>query len=459
MTETLMIGDRASCTRRRFLHAAAALTVPAIVPAAAMGREGRPAAGDRITVGVVGVGSRGFNLLEWFGAETDAQIVAVCDVDRLHYRDNPWGKGRAFGLDSAVAAVQSRYAKQTSSADYRGCRPYADFRELCAAKDIDAVVVATPDHWHYLCAMTALGQGKDVYCEKPVTHYFAEGQRLYREVAWRKAVFQAGSQQRSDSRFQRAVELVRNGRIGKVQQIEVGLPEGYGEPQGDTTVTQPPEQLNYDFWCGPAPVLPYMRARHHRWWRGNRAYGGGTLMDWIGHHNDIAHWGLGLDQGGPTKVELVSWVLPQTEIYNTPHHFEIRCEYDGGAVSSISDRHAIGTKWIGQQGWIAATRGKLEASDPAWLKPDFDPGPLKVEKSERHARNFLDCVKSRQPCVATAEIAHRSITPGHLAYVAAAVGRALRWDARAEKILGDDEADKLLKQVSYRQPWDSGLAG
>ena len=330
----------ATCSRRQFLQAAAtAWAAPTIVSAAALGREDRPAASERITVGVVGVGSRGFNLLEWFGVESDAQIVAVCDVHKLHYRDNPWGKGRTFGLTPAVEAVDARYAKQASGGQYRGCRAYADFRELCDAKDIDAVVVATPDHWHCLCTLTALRRGKDVYCEKPVTHLFAEGQRVCREVAQRKAVFQAGSQQRSEERFQRAVELVRNGLIGKVRQVEVGLPPGYGEPQGDATVQAPPEGLDYGLWCGPSPALPYMRARHHRWWRGHRAYGGGTLMDWIGHHNDIAQWGLGVDESGPVKVEIVRWDLPQTEIYNTPHHFEILCQYASGASSS--DRKSV----------------------------------------------------------------------------------------------------------------------
>lgn len=447
-----MAQPRALCTRRRFLQAAG-LAVPTIVSAAALGRQQRPAASQRIAVAIVGVGSRGFNLLDAFAAEPDAQIVAVCDVDTLHYRDNPWGKGRPFGLKPAIDAVQAHYAKAAPSGRYQGCHGCGDFRELCADKTIDAVVVATPDHWHAICTLHALAQDKDVYCEKPVTHFFAEGQNVYREVQRRKAVFQAGSQQRSEPVFHRAVELVRNGCIGKVRQVEVGLPSGYGEPQGEQTVQEPPEHLNYDFWCGPAPVLPYMRARHHRWWRGHRAYGGGTLMDWIGHHNDIAHWGLGVEQSGPSQVEVVTWKLPTTDIYNTPEHYEILCHYPGGAVSSISDRHTIGTKWIGESGWVYVNRGKLQASDPRWTKPDFDPGPFKIGESGRHAQNFLDCVKSRQCCVAPAEVAHRSITPGHLAYVAQAVGHPLQWDAQAERIVGDDAADKLLKQFAYRKPW------
>jgi len=439
--------------RRQFLRASAAAGVPFIVPASAGGRDGRPAPSERITLGIVGLGSRGFNLIDAFLQRSDAQIIAVCDVDSLHYRDRPWGQGSAFGLKPAAEKIDSHYAQQKTGNGHGGCRQLADFREVCARSDVDAVVVATPDHWHALCTLQALREGKDVYCEKPVTHFFHEGQAVYREVAQRQAVFQTGSQQRSDAGFRRAVELTLNGHLGKVQRVEVGLPPGYAEPQGDTTVQTPPEHLDYDFWCGPAPLLPYMQARHHRWWRGHRAYGGGVLMDWIGHHNDIAHWALGVDRSGPAKVEAVDWVLPPTDVYNTPQHYEIRCEYPGGVTSSISDRNRMGTKLIGEDGWVYVTRGRLEASDPRWTRPDFDPGPRKVYASDNHTANFLECVRTRRECIAPAEIAHRSITPGHLGYVSQTLGRPLRWDAENERIVGDDEADQLLQRCAYREPW------
>jgi predicted dehydrogenase len=298
-----------------------------------------------------------------------------------------------------------------------------------------------------------LDQGKDVYCEKPITHFFAEGHRIYQEVAKRKAVFQAGSQQRSDARFRHAVELVLNGHIGKVKRVEVGLPTGYAKPMGDVTVEMPPDHLDYDFWCGPGPKLPYMRARHHRWWRGHRAYGGGVLMDWIGHHNDIAHWGLGIDRGGPLKVEAVDWVFPKTEVYNTPQHYTIRCEYAGGTESLISDRNLIGTKWIGEDGWVYVDRGTLEASDARWTERSFDTGAVRLYESPGHTRNFLDCCRSREMCVASAETAHRSITPGHLGYVSYAVGRPLQWNTADERIADDEEADNMLRDMPYREPW------
>lgn len=296
-------------------------------------------------------------------------------------------------------------------------------------------------------------QGKDVYGEKPFTHFFAEGQAVYREVAKRKAVYQVGSQQRSDALFRQAVELVRNGHLGPVKRVEVGLGPGYAKPMGNPTVRAVPDGLNYDLWCGPAPVLPYMRARHHRWWRGHRAFGGGVLMDWIGHHNDIAHWALGMDRAGPSRVEAVGWTWPQTDIYNTPVDYEIHCEYPGGIALVISTKVKGGTKWIGEHGWLWVNRGKINASDKRWLDPEFNRGNWKAYVSSGHVRNFLDSVKSRKECIAPAETGHRSVTPGHLGYVSQSVGRPLHWDAAKEEIVGDAAAQSLLVAMPYRKPW------
>ena len=443
-----------STTRRRFLQTtASAIAVPAFVPGSVLGLDDRPPPSERITLGIIGLGSRGFNLLDEFLQHADSQVVALCDVDSLHYRDRPWGDGRAMGLVPARQTAERHYAKQKSGTSAAGLLATADFRELCARADVDAVVVATPDHWHALCTLTALRAGKDVYCEKPVTHTFHEGQLVYREVARRRAVFQTGSQQRSEAPFRRAVELVLNGHLGQVREVQVGLPIGYDRPQGDATVTQPPQHLDYDLWCGPAPVLPYMRARHHRWWRGHRAYGGGVLMDWIGHHNDIAHWALGMDQAGPVSVEAVGWTFPETDVYDSPQHYEIRCEYEGGIETSISNRHGIGTRIIGDDGWLYVQRRKLQTSDPRWAKADFEPGSIKAYDSPGHTRNFLACVKSRATCVTPAETAHRSITPGHLGYVSHELGRRLRWNAKSEQVINDQEANELLHAQAYRKPW------
>jgi len=435
-------------TRRRFLQSSAAVAVPTIISASALGTHGAPPPSDRITLGVIGCGARGAYVMNWFLARKEVRVVAICDVDRLHYRDRAPGKGPAYGRQPIKARLDKHYDESGS-----GVTATTDYRELCNRADIDTVLVATPDHWHALCNLAAIRAGKDVYGEKPVTHTFHEGLVLCREIAEHGTVFQTGTQQRSDKRFRRAVELVRNGHLGKIQRIEVGLPPGYAEPQGDVTITEPPESLDYDSWCGPAEVLPYMRARHHRWWRGHTAYGGGVLMDWIGHHNDIAHWALDLDNSGPTRVEAVNWVPAGTEIYDTPAQYEIRCQYDGGIESLISSQNELGTKFIGTDGWVHVRRGRTRASDKRWIENAFDVGSQRVYHSENHVANFLECVKSRRTCVAPAETNHRSITPGHLGYISHALGRPIQWDAESQRAVNDESADELLRRHQYREPW------
>lgn len=435
--------------RRRFLGTAAAVATPLVVSSRALGLDEKQAASERISVGVVGLGSRGFNLLDALLEQGDVEVVALCDVDRQHYRDRPWGRGAANGLEPAREYV-SRHSRSSSAG---GIFTTTDYRQLIERPDLDAIVVATPDHWHALCTLAALQAGQDVYCEKPLTHTFAEGQRIYRAAAERNAVFQTGSQQRSDPGFRAAVQLAHSGRLGRIERVEVGLPPGYAEAQGDPTPTQPPQHLDYQMWTGPAPLLPYMRARHHRWWRGSRAYGGGVLMDWIGHHNDIAHWALGLDKSGPVRVEAVDWTFPETDVYDTPHQYTIRCEYRDGATGTISSRNSIGTRIVGTDGWVHVDRGRLSASDPQWLEALGVEPRWKFDSTSTHVRDFLDCIKSRKECIAPAETAHRSITPGHLAYASQQLGRPLRWDPESETAVEDDEANRLLQQIDYRQPW------
>lgn len=438
--------------RRQFLQTSAAALAPTFVPSCVLGTPNQAAANDRTNVGIIGLGSRGFNLLDSFLRQPDTQVVAICDVDEIHYRDKEWGTGRMMGRRGGTKAVTDYYANSKSGT--RRSKPFVsgDFRELCDRPDVDIVVVATPDHWHALCTVEALRAGKDVYCEKPVTHTFREGQIVYREVEKQKAIFQTGSQQRSGTEFRRAVELVLNGHIGNITSVEVGLPAGYSKPQSDTKDNRVPAHLDYNFWCGPAEKLPYMRARHHRWWRGHRAYGGGVLMDWIGHHNDIAHWGLGMDKSGPISIEALGWTFPETDVYNTPMDYTIRCEFESGITTTISTSNAGGTKFIGEEGWIHVNRGKLIASNDQWLKPAFEIGETKAYKSENHTRNFLDCVRSRTECISPAETTHRSITPGHLAYIANQLGSKLTWDPKTESF-ENEAANKLLHADTMRKPW------
>ena len=442
-------------TRRTFTKTlVAAALAPAIIPSRAWGKGATPSPGNRITIGLIGVGGMGMGHVGRFLRAQGTQVVAICDVHKFHYRDREWGQGQPSGREAAQAQVQDHYAEEMRSGTYKGCDLYSDYRELCARDDIDAVVIATPDHWHALCTLEALRNGKDVYCEKPITHLFREGQRVVKEVAKRKAIFQTGSQQRSDKRFRHSVELVQNGHLGKLIHVEVGLPIGHNTAQGDSTITAPPEHLDYDFWCGPSEKLPYMRSRHHRWWRFHRAYGGGNIMDFIGHHNDIAHWGMGVERTGPVEVDATTgWTWPEFEGYNTPVDYDIRCRYANGTTSSISNKHKIGIKWIGENGWLQVNRSGRTASNPALLAEGFDVGPIKAYNSKNHAENFLEGIRTRKECVAAADIAHRSVTPGHLGYVSQELGRKLQWDSKREVVVKDREANKLLKAIHYRAPW------
>jgi len=446
---------RTPISRRTFAKAALAASIaPTIIPTRAWGSDTTPPPSERINVGIIGLGGLGMGHVGRFLQAEGSQVVAVCDVQAEHYRDQEWGKRTPCGRDAGKAVAEDFYGEQMRSGAYKGCDTYSDFREICAREDIDAMVIATPDHWHARICLEALRNGKDIYCEKPVTHLFHEGQLIVAEVAKRKAIFQVGSQQRSDRGFRRCVEIVQNGHIGKIKHIEVGLPQGFNEPQGDPTITDPPENLDYEFWCGPSEALPYMRARHHRAWRWHRTYGGGQLMDWIGHHNDIAHWGAGLERTGPIEVEAPgTWTWSKFEGYNTPVDYEIWSRYANGVTISISTQHAGGAKWIGEDGWVGGNRGQRQGSNDTWFAKDFNPGPIKAYESNDHTANFLDGVRTLKECIAPAEIGHRSITPGHLGYVAVTLGRKLQWDPETETVVGDEEADKMLKAVDYRGPW------
>ena len=440
--------------RRQFLgRTVAAIAAPAIIPASVLGQN---APSNRVTMGYIGMGNRGIGVMEAFLKHDDVEGVAVCDAAESHFNTRNDRRSRDYGRAPGKAAVEKVYSQRTERGDWKGVKAYEDFRELTARDDIDAVMVATPDHWHGIITMAALQAGKDVYCEKPMTHLYGEGHAIHREVAKHDAIFQVGSQQRSDKLFQQAVEIVRNGVIGKVTNVEVGLPRGHNEPEGDATVQEPPGDLNYDLWCGPSKKLPYMPARCHWSWRWHTAYGGGQLMDWIGHHNDIAHWGLDMDKSGPISVEAKNWTFPETDVYDSAVDYDVLSKYDGDIEVLISSRNTMGTKWIGENGWVHVTRGKLTASNPAWAEPDFAAGDWKAYKTPGHQRNFIDCVKSREITIAPAETAHRSITPGHLAYLSQSIGKPVQWDPVAEKVVGNEAAQKQLMDLPYRGDWKLG---
>ncbi|MBM3879759.1 MAG: Gfo/Idh/MocA family oxidoreductase [Verrucomicrobia bacterium] len=457
-----------SLSRRQFLTATgAALAVPTLVAARALGAEGRPAASNRITMGVVGWGMQGPGNTDAFMNVPDCQVVAACDVH----------KGR---LAAAVNRINRKYGNQD-------CKAYHDYRELLARPDIDAVMLALPDTWHALMSVEAARNGKDIYGEKPLARTIAEQQAIVKAVQQHRRIWQTGSWQRSVENFHKACEIVRNGLIGKVRHVEVGLPSGHhdfagtskalieklaslpdkprnlaavvpGTPAWDLAVTPPPAELDFDTWLGPSQVAPYIEARVHMNWRWDYNLGGGQLLDWIGHHCDIAHWGLDFDNTGPTEVEGEGEFPPADAIWNTCTKYRLNLKYPNGVTMTLAGGHGDirgGTKWIGDQGWVWVDRGRFDCSNPDFKEfsrlPD-DLRKVRLYNSRNHQKNFIDSVKSRQPTITPAETAHRSAVPGHLGLIALRVRRKIQWDPKQEVIVGDDEASKLLSRP-YRAPW------
>ncbi|HTY87217.1 MAG TPA: Gfo/Idh/MocA family oxidoreductase [Candidatus Acidoferrum sp.] len=457
--------------RRRFLKTAgAAAVLPLILPGCATGPSRRTAPSNRITIGVVGWGMQGPSNTKAFLYEDDCQVVAACDLDKNHLQD-------------AVDTINDHY-------DNKDCKAYQDYRELMARTDIDAVMLAVPDHWHELVATEAARRKKDIYGEKPLAKTIAEQQAIVRAVQENKIIWQTGSWQRSQAPFHKAAEIVRNGLIGKVTHVEVGLPSGHhdfagtapellkklGQPEDKTdflatvvpgtdawnaAVTEPPAELDYDFWIGPSQMEPYIKQRIHMDWRWNYNTGGGQLLDWIGHHCDIAHWGLGFDNSGPSEVEGKGDFPPANAIWNTCGKYRIELQYPEDITMTIAGGHPdikMGTKWIGTEGWVWVNRGGFEGSNPDWKKHKNLADKyrkVKLYESRNHQRNFLDCVKSRQPTIAPVETAHHSAIPGHLGLISMLVGRKIRWNVADEVIVDDPDASKLLTR-DYRAPWVMG---
>jgi predicted dehydrogenase len=348
----------------------------------------------------------------------------------------------------------------------KGCKAYHDYRELMARPEIDAVMIATPDHWHALAAVEAARQKKDIYGEKPLARTIAEQQAIVRAVQDNHRIWQTGSWQRSVATFHKAAEIVRNGMIGKVTRVEVGLPDGQGNKRTqapeDMLPSTPPPELDYDTWIGPSKLLPYIKGRVHREWRWNYNTGGGQLMDWVGHHCDIAHWGCDFDNSGPFELEGKGDFPPVDAVWNTCTKYRIELKYPRDITMIIAGGYPdirSGTKWIGTEGWVWVNRGAFEASNEDWRDYRQLPEELRKVKlpiSTNHHANFLESVKSRQPTITPVETAHHSAIPGHLGLISMLVGRKIRWDAQKEIIVGDAEASKLLGRP-YRVPWK--LAG
>jgi predicted dehydrogenase len=431
---------------------------------AALDEKKTVAPGDRIVMGAIGIGSpqsRGRAIYHDAKGQKGVTYVAVCDVDKRH-RDN------------AVAD-----AKKSGDNDVRA---YEDFRELLDQKDINAVTIATPDHWHALVAIDALRKGKDVYCEKPLTLTIAEGIALAKVAKETGRVFQVGSQQRSDTRFRTACELVRNGRLGKLQRVETrigGNPKSPSLPKVDV-----PAGLNWDFWLGPTPKVDYVELKegnhvftrcHYefRWWYD---YSGGKMTDWGAHHNDIAQWGLGMDDSGPVAVEAEA-EAPSREpnSYNCHPTFKVTYTYANGVKvicahtqlpgavdpketkeGNRTVRHDNGVLFVGEgDKWIFVNRGIITASDKKLLEEPLPQGAVKLYVSNNHMGNFIDHVRTGKPdTICTAEIGHRSVTVCHLGVIALQTGKKFHWDPKAQKFTGENaEAGNAKLARPYRAPW------
>lgn len=422
-----------SYSRRTFLRSAVAtgLSVPVLFRGNLLRAQDRPS--NKITVGAIGLGGMGSGNLGGFLGDSRCRVVAVCDVDRNN-------------LESARKRVNTHYSNQD-------CAAYKDFRELVARDDIDVISLATPDHWHAIPAIASAKSGKDVYGEKPFSHDLREGRAMVKAVTEFGRVWQTGSWQRSTGDFRFACELVRNGRIGKVHTVEVGLPTG--GPGGNSPFTDPPPNLDYDFWCGPAPWAPYSADRTHWNWRWQMDYGGGQLMDWVGHHGDIAQWGLGTEHTGPVALTPIYADFPKTGIWDAATRYRIECQYANGAkmiVQNTEGNFRGGARWIGTDGWVWVDRGGFETYPKSLMKEKIGPEEINLYRSTNHLANFVDCVQSRRLTITPAEVAHRSASVGHLCVIAIALGRKLRWDPEKEEFANDSSANGMLGKAK-RQPW------
>lgn len=434
-------------SRRAFLKsAAAAVTLPCLVSASAMGGTGKTTASNKLTMGLIGLGSMGMRHVEGFLQEDDCRIVAVCDVDAERRR-------------AAVQQINKQYGQ-------KDCRQYNDFRDLIARDDVDTLCISVPDHWHAIIALAGIRAGKDIYGEKPLALTICEGRAIVEAVGRYNCVWQTGSWQRSTDHFRFACELVRNERIGRLKRVEVGIGPGFKPAGGEETVyridPQPaklvPDGFDYEMWLGPAPWAPYTEKRCHWNFRWILDYCGGQVTDWGAHHIDIAHWGMNCDDTGPVEVQ-GKGVFPKDGLWNATADYDFECLYQNGLIMRVASNNHIpqGVRFVGETGWVHVTRAGLKTSPPDLRKAKIGPDEIHLPKpagDERkgHRRDFLDCVKTRRTTIAPAEVGHRSATVAHLGNIAMILGRKIRWDPQREQIIDDASANHMLGR-SMRAPW------
>lgn len=426
--------------RRRFLKWSAA---PAL---AAFGGGAYYARRKPIRLALVGAGGRGRQLaraMRWTGARpTYGQIVAVCDAHRQRAED--------VKAESCPAA-----------------EVYRDYRRVLERDDVAGVVIATPDHWHAPLALAALDAGKAVYCEKPLTLSVAEGQLLVERVRLSGGLLLVGTQQRSSRYFQQACELVRNGRLGRLQRVDVWLPTGSlpaGAAGGPFAVSPPPSDLDWDLWLGQAPWAEFCKQRYDpfRWWF---EYSGGFMTDWGAHHLDIVHWAMDCERSGPLSIDGRA-ELPRVENgYNTPRRFAVDLHYPGGVDVHVEPSESVnGIRFQGEQGRIFVNRGRLSGAPAEEMaRRPLPPDAIRLGPASSHwgpdtyvhLVHFLDCIQAGAAPIADVESQHRSASVCHLANISMRLGRKLNWNAEREKFIGDGEADGWLsrpQRAGYELP-------
>ena len=458
----IMVDKKSSgVTRRGFLKtglgAAAAMGFPTIVPAAVLGQF---APSKRINIGAIGVGriSRGHDMPNILPYD-HAKIMAVCDLDANRVID-----GKKF--------VNDFYATKTGK-PYDGVTGYANYHELLANKDIDAVVVSTPDHWHALIGIDAVRAGKDVYLQKPASLTIAEGRALSNAVQSTGRILQIGSQQRSTVQFRYAAELVRNGRTGDLQRVEIGLP---GDPAGgDKTPMPVPATFNYEMWLGETPDVFYTVDRVHPQkgydrpgWLRMRQFGAGMITGWGAHHVDSAHWGMNTEFTGPTEVWGTA-EFPDHGLWDVHGTFKTEALYANGVRMSISGDYPNGIKFYGSKGWIFVSRGNeqvtksdpvaklndntaLASSDPKIIKSVIGPDEIHLYESKEQHGNWLECILTRKTPISPAEMGHRACSTCLIHDMAMVTRRKLHWDPVMERFINDDGANAMLSRP-HRAPY------
>jgi predicted dehydrogenase len=425
--------------RREFIKAAAAIAAfPAILPASALGADDRPAPSNRINCAVIGLGDRGSHHIRGLRDIADAQILAVCDPYR--------SKG-----DKLRAEVDAHYA-QAATGGFKGCTAYQDYREVLARADIDAVFIAAPENWHAIMSIDAMRAGKDVYCEKALSLTVAEGRAMCDAVRRTKRILQVGTQQRSDRWFRRACEWVLNGYLGNVHTVQVSVPGGRSLPVA--APSEPPPDLNYDLWLGPARWTPYNDQKCTFNWYFMQDYCAGWIQSWGVHHVDIALWGQPALIDSTLEVEGTA-TFPAEGQANTSLTWNVTCAPPRGPKLIFTDaatHSPAGITFIGDKGRVFVTRGSIKTEPEDLLEVTLKPTERQLQVSSHHQRDFFEAMRTRRDPVAPVEGGHAATTLTLVADIATRLKRKLTWDWKAEHFRNDDAANAMLSRP-LRSPW------